>query len=185
LVGKIASFLKNPSASRGECARCCGSNFIRSFLESVSPEYTRSEGIVQGHGIIFDIRKKGVSMIKRFFYSGILVSLLVTFIGVTFSQECFRCPDKKLTDLSAPQDFRIDVSSFRCDGGVITNGDLIRDVKRKCGEPLRETCPDCDPYRVLVYQFKQSPYIYYLSFMFERLQRIQSVRCDGENPDCR
>ncbi len=124
-------------------------------------------------------------MIKKLCCCGLLLSLPVIFTGSAFSQECIRSPDEKLTELSAPKEFRIDVSSFRCPGGVITIGDLIRDVRRKCGDPVRETCPGNEPYRVLVYRFKQSPYKYFLNFIFEKVQRIQTVRCESDDPDCR
>ena len=83
---------------------------------------------------------------------------------------------------------RIGESSLRCSGGIVAVGDLERYVAGKCGEPLRITRPSRygyreDGFRVWVYLF-DNQYVYYLSFINERLQRIQSERCWQDNPDC-
>jgi hypothetical protein len=77
-----------------------------------------------------------------------------------------------------------DVSSIRCSGRLVSQGDLTRDVYKKCGEPIRETRISDEPYRVWIYRFGQSNYVYYLAFIHERLQRIYSARCTEDNPDC-
>lgn len=77
-----------------------------------------------------------------------------------------------------------DVSSFRCSSRLVYRGDLSRDVLNKCGEPIRKTRILDEPYRVWIYRFGQSNYVYYLAFLHEKLQRIYSVRCWEDNPDC-
>ena len=76
-----------------------------------------------------------------------------------------------------------DVSSLRCSSGLVSLGDLSRDVFDSCGEPYRETRVLDEPYRVWVYQLGQSDYVYYMAFLHERVQRIYRVRCWRENPD--
>ncbi|MDJ0828967.1 MAG: DUF2845 domain-containing protein [Desulfobacterales bacterium] len=82
---------------------------------------------------------------------------------------------------------RVDESALRCDGGVVAVGDLERYVIQKCGQPLRISRPSRnvyrDGYRVWIYRFNNQ-YVYYLNFINERLQRIQSERCWQDNPDC-
>ena len=77
-----------------------------------------------------------------------------------------------------------DVSNIRCDGGIITIGDLKRDVEDKCGEPLRETYIDNEPFRIWVYRFGQSDYLNYIGFIHGKVNRMYNVRCSGNNPDC-
>ena len=78
-----------------------------------------------------------------------------------------------------------DVNSIRCSGKLVFKGDFFRNVLEQCNEPLRETRVVGEPYRVLVYRFGQSNYVYYLAFFHEKLQRIYRVRCRGDNPDCK
>ena len=77
-----------------------------------------------------------------------------------------------------------DVSSLRCSSGLVSLGDLSRDVYDSCGEPYRETRILDEPYRVWVYRLGQSDYVYYMAFLHEKLQRIYRVRCWQDNPDC-
>jgi hypothetical protein len=65
-----------------------------------------------------------------------------------------------------------DVSTVRCSGSLVSIGDLSRDVLQKCGEPMRETRILDEPYRVWVYRLGQSDRVYYLAFLYEKLQRI-------------
>ena len=77
-----------------------------------------------------------------------------------------------------------DVSSLRCSSGLVSVGDLSRDVFDSCGEPYRETRILDEPYRVWVYLTGQSDYVYYMAFLHEKLHRIYRVRCWQDNPDC-
>jgi hypothetical protein len=69
-----------------------------------------------------------------------------------------------------------DVSSVRCDGRLVSIGDLSRDVLQKCGEPIRETRILGEPYRVLVYRLGQSDRVYYLAFIHGKLHRIYNAK---------
>jgi hypothetical protein len=78
-----------------------------------------------------------------------------------------------------------DVSTIRCNGRLVSIGDLSRDVFKKCGEPIKETRILDEPYHVWVYRLGQSDHVYYLAFMYEKLQRIYDVKCREDNPDCK
>ncbi len=89
--------------------------------------------------------------------------------------------------IAAPIDYQLvgtDLSNLRCSGGLISRGDLRRDVLKKCGEPMRETYVPNEPYRVFIYRFSRSQYLNYVSFVHSRVQRILQVRCWSDNPDC-
>ena len=75
-------------------------------------------------------------------------------------------------------------SSLRCEGGIISNGDPIRQVLDSCGEPFRETRIYDEPYRILVYRFGQSDYVYYIAFLYEKIHRIYRTRCEQDDPEC-
>lgn len=77
-----------------------------------------------------------------------------------------------------------DYSKYRCSGGIVAKGDLLRDVYGKCGEPMRETRIGREPHRVLVYRFSQRRFVYYFAFLHERLQRIYAVNCLQGDPHC-
>lgn len=77
-----------------------------------------------------------------------------------------------------------DVSNLRCPDGIVSTGDLIRNVDDKCGVPLREADLEGRRYYVRIYRFDQSRNLYYLAFLHERLQRIYHVTCRSDNPDC-
>jgi len=77
-----------------------------------------------------------------------------------------------------------DYSSYRCSGGLVSKGDLVRDVMGKCGEPMRDTRIGREPYRVFVYRFNQTRYVYYFGFINGRLQRIYAVNCLEDDPNC-
>jgi hypothetical protein len=69
-----------------------------------------------------------------------------------------------------------DVSTVRCDGGLISIGDFYSDVLKKCGKPMKETRISGEHYRVLVYRLGKSGRDYGLAFLHEKLQRIYYVR---------
>ena len=77
-----------------------------------------------------------------------------------------------------------DLSSIRCGGRIVRTGDLMRDVRERCGEPMRETRMANDPHTVWIYRFGQSNFIHYFAYIHERLHRIYQVSCRGNNPDC-
>ena len=77
-----------------------------------------------------------------------------------------------------------DVTSVRCGGRIVRTGDLMRDVRDRCGEPMRETRMANEPHAVWIYRFGQSNFIHYFAFIHERLQRIFMVACSRNNPDC-
>ena len=77
-----------------------------------------------------------------------------------------------------------DRSTYRCDEGVVSQGDLMRDVLDKCGEPMAETRIQLEPYIVWTYSDSGGEYIVYLGFTHERLNRIYVTRCWDENPHC-
>ena len=77
-----------------------------------------------------------------------------------------------------------DLTNIRCSGRIVRTGDLKRDVRDRCGEPMRETRMANEPHEVWVYRFGQSNFIHYFAFIHQRLQRIYQVSCRGNNPDC-
>ena len=77
-----------------------------------------------------------------------------------------------------------DFSSLRCDGGIISIGDLARQVLDNCGEPFRETRIYDEPYRIWVYRFGQSDHVYYIAFLYEKIHRIYRFRCGRGDPEC-
>ena len=82
-------------------------------------------------------------------------------------------------------DFRslADQSSLRCSNGVVAIGDLDRDVREKCGEPLQiGRRQDFGP--VWIYNEDQGNFMYYLAFLNGNLQRIVGTPCSPDDPDC-
>ncbi len=77
-----------------------------------------------------------------------------------------------------------DLTNIRCAGRIVRTGDLMRDVRDRCGEPMRETRMANEPHEVWIYRFEQSNFIQYFAFIHQRLQRIYQVSCRGDNPDC-
>lgn len=77
-----------------------------------------------------------------------------------------------------------DFSSVKCDGGTVYREDLARDVVERCGEPDKVTRIHDEPYRIWVYRFDQSDYIYILAFMHEKIQRIYRAKCPQGNSGC-
>ena len=76
-----------------------------------------------------------------------------------------------------------DQSSFRCSGGVVGIGDVDRDVREKCGAPLRiGRRQDFGP--VWIYYEDQANFMYYLIFLNGNLQRIVGAPCSPDSPEC-
>ncbi|MBW2438563.1 MAG: DUF2845 domain-containing protein [Desulfobacterales bacterium] len=76
-----------------------------------------------------------------------------------------------------------DQSTYRCPGGVVAVGDSDRSVRERCGEPLEITSRD-DKGPIWVYHFGQDRFMYYLEFVFGKLERILSTPCNRSNYEC-
>ena len=88
-------------------------------------------------------------------------------------------------DTSHAIDFRslADQSSYRCSGGVVAVGDLDRDVRKKCGDPLEiGSRQDFGP--IWIYYEGQAKFMYYLAFMNGKLQRIVGAACSPDDEAC-
>ena len=76
-----------------------------------------------------------------------------------------------------------DQSTWRCAGGVVAIGDLDRDVRDKCGNPIEVArVQDFGP--IWIYQPGQSKFMYYLAFQNGKLQRIASAPCRNNDAEC-
>ncbi len=76
-----------------------------------------------------------------------------------------------------------DQSSYRCSGGVVAVGDLDRDVREKCGDPLEiGRRQDFGP--IWIYYEDQANFMYYLPFLNGKLQRIVGAPCSPDDADC-
>jgi len=81
-------------------------------------------------------------------------------------------------DNSHAIDFRslADQSSYRCSEGVVAVGDLDRNVREKCGDPLEiGRRQDFGP--IWIYYEDQAKFMYYLAFLNGKLQRIVGATC--------
>ena len=76
-----------------------------------------------------------------------------------------------------------DQSSYRCSGGIVAVGDLDREVRERCGEPLMIGRRQ-DVGIIWIYYEDQANFMYYLPFMHGRLQRIVGAPCNPDEPDC-
>ena len=107
-------------------------------------------------------------MMRKYLYIGVTLALLVSFAG------------------NSPSiDFRslADQSSYRCSGGVVSVGDLDRDVRAKCGDPL-EIGRKQDFGPIWIYHADQANFMYYLAFLNGKLQRIVGAPCTPDDADC-
>ncbi len=77
-----------------------------------------------------------------------------------------------------------DRSSYRCPNGLVTRGELARNVLDKCGEPLERARMQLEPYDIWIYRFGTGEYIVYMALTHEKVQRIYHTRCWEENPHC-
>jgi hypothetical protein len=107
-------------------------------------------------------------MIRNMFFFGVAVALLIAF-----------------AEKSHPIDFRslADQSSYRCSGGVVSVGDIDRDVREKCGDPL-EIGRKQDFGPIWIYYTDQANFMYYLAFLNGKLQRIVGAPCSPDDADC-
>jgi hypothetical protein len=76
-----------------------------------------------------------------------------------------------------------DQSTYRCPGGVVAVGDSDRSVRENCGDPLDITSRE-DKGPIWVYHFGQDRFMYYLEFVFGKLERILSTPCNRDNYEC-
>jgi hypothetical protein len=76
-----------------------------------------------------------------------------------------------------------DQSTYRCPGGVVAVGDSDRSVRDACGNPLEVTSRE-DKGPIWVYHFGQDRFMYYLEFVFGKLERILSTPCNRDNYEC-
>ena len=76
-----------------------------------------------------------------------------------------------------------DQSSYRCSGGVVAVGDLDRNVREKCGDPLEiGRRQDFGP--IWIYYEDQANFMYYLAFLNGKLQRIVGTPCNPDDAGC-
>lgn len=76
-----------------------------------------------------------------------------------------------------------DQSSYRCPGGVVAIGDSDRAVREKCGDPV-DVARKQDKGPIWIYHFGQDRFMYYLEFVFGKLQRILSAPCRLDDYEC-
>jgi hypothetical protein len=76
-----------------------------------------------------------------------------------------------------------DQSSYRCSGGIVAVGDSDREVRKKCGAPLKiARRQDFGP--IWIYYEDQDNFMYYLPFLNGKLQRIVGAPCSPDDADC-
>ena len=63
-----------------------------------------------------------------------------------------------------------DISSLRCDGGIVAPGDSADSVKEKCGDPQQVLTPDPQEPVKWVYDFGGT---YHVSIVNAKVERIQ------------
>jgi len=107
-------------------------------------------------------------MIRNVLYNGLMLALLLSFAQHSNSIDFSSLADQ---------------SSYRCEGGVVSVGDLDRDVRGKCGDPL-EIGRKQDFGPIWIYYADQASFMYYLAFLNGKLQRIVGAPCSPDNPDC-
>lgn len=76
-----------------------------------------------------------------------------------------------------------DQSTYRCPGGLVAIGDSDRSVRETCGDPLEITSRD-DKGPIWIYHTRQERFMYYLEFVFGKLERILSAPCDRNKYEC-
>jgi hypothetical protein len=107
-------------------------------------------------------------MIRNTLLLGTALTLLIIFVGKSHSI-----------------DFRglVDQTLYRCSGGVVAVGDVDRDVREKCGDPL-EIGKRQDFGPIWIYYEDQANFMYYLAFLNGKLQRIVSAPCSPDDAGC-
>ncbi len=107
-------------------------------------------------------------MLKNILTVAMALALLVVFVGMSHSIDYRTLADQ---------------SSYRCSGGVVAVGDLDRDVRNKCGDPLEiARIQDYGP--IWIFYRNEGNFMYYLAFLNGKLQRIVGIPCNPDDPDC-
>ena len=76
-----------------------------------------------------------------------------------------------------------DQTNYRCSGGIVSVGDVDRDVREKCGDPLEiGRRQDFGP--IWIYYEDQENFMYYLAFLNGKLQRIVGSPCSPDDAGC-
>lgn len=114
------------------------------------------------------IPKGEAKMIKKIICLGAVFFLLIMFAGESYSIDFWSLADQ---------------STYRCPGGVVAIGDSDSAVREKCGDPLEITSKE-DKGPIWIYHFGQARFMYYLEFVFGKLQRILSAPCNRDNYEC-
>ena len=107
-------------------------------------------------------------MIRNMLYFGVVLALLIAFAEKSHSIDFSSLADQ---------------SSYRCSGGVVSVGDLDRDVREKCGDPL-EIGRKQDYGPIWIYYEDQADFMYYLEILNGKLQRIVGAPCNPDDADC-
>ena len=107
-------------------------------------------------------------MKNKTFYFIAALTLLIIFVGNSYAVDFNSLADQ---------------SSYRCSGGVVAVGDLDRDVRGKCGDPLEiRRKQDYGP--IWIYYEDQADFMYYLEILNGKLQRIVGAPCNPDDADC-
>lgn len=110
----------------------------------------------------------GAAMNVKISHVGAFLAVLIIFANKSYAIDSWSLADQ---------------SSYRCPGGVVAIGDLDRAVQEKCGDPLEVTSGE-DKGPIWIYHFGQDRFMYYLEFVFGKLQRILSTPCNRDNYEC-
>jgi len=106
-------------------------------------------------------------MFKSLLFVGCIL-ILIIFVAPSYGLDIYSMADQ---------------STWRCPGGVVAIGDLDRDVRNKCGNPIEVArVQDFGP--IWIYQPGQARFMYYLAFQNGKLQRIASAPCRNNDSDC-
>ena len=107
-------------------------------------------------------------MLKLLCFGAAMATLFIFFAGPSFCVDIYNMADQ---------------STWRCPGGIVSVGDLDRDVEDKCGSP-DDVVQVQDVGPVGIYTPGQGRFMYYLAFQHGNLQRIASAPCDNNDPEC-
>ena len=107
-------------------------------------------------------------MVRNALFWGATIAWLIIFVDTSHSIDFSSLADQ---------------SSFRCSGGIVALGDLDRDVREKCGDPLKiGRRQDFGP--IWIYYEDQANFMYYLEFLNGKLQRIVGAPCSPDDANC-
>lgn len=95
-------------------------------------------------------------LLRKIAVAATVVGLLYAFNSVTLSQTLD------------------DVPSFRCEGETVSTGDQAFAVREACGVPEKITKSGGGAVEEWVYNFGPTKFIYYVTFVNGRLERIQA-----------